>query len=69
MNSVEIFEKFIKHHTPIFTKNRDYIEFCNSFGCSGCKAVKICDNLTITIPGLTPEEFSSIQEKYPEVFI
>jgi len=71
MNSVKIFEEYIKYYYPIFVHISSlisYTKFCNASECCHCYVEDMCSNYSYQ-PTLTTAEFSEMKEKYPEFFI
>jgi len=78
MNSVKIFEEFIKLNVINIKKtdNGNYI-FCHGLSCGKCEMYsekEWCDRRSteprnIDIPFLSETQLLKLQEKYPEVFI
>ena len=70
MTHYELFEEFIKYHTPRFSEQKNPT-FCNGTPCDSCKIHEECSMYTIGIysPHLSPTAIIKVKENYPEYVI
>ena len=71
----ELFEEFIKHHTPNFDyayEGKKELWFCLDIRCENCKINNICPGWKGEIPEipfLLQESIIKVKENYPEYLI